>query len=63
MAPLQDVRELLASIKTQGTFARRRTSAADNLCLDVEGVGRVTWPIGSAIARDSARLRGRLVTA
>ena len=40
MAPLQDVRELLASIKTPGTFATRRTSAADDLRLEVKGVGR-----------------------
>jgi hypothetical protein len=51
MAPLQDVRELLASIETPGTFATRRTSAADNLWLDVKGVGRITWPIASTMAR------------
>ena len=51
MAPLQDVRKLLASIKTPGTFATRRTSAADDLCLEVKGVGRITWPVASTMAR------------
>ena len=51
MAPLQDVRELLASIKTPGTFATRRTSAADDLRLEVKGVGRIKWPIASTMAR------------
>ena len=51
MAPLQDVRELLASIETPGTFATRRTSAADDLRLEVKGVGRIKWPIASTMAR------------
>lgn len=51
MAPRQDVRELLASIKTRGTFATRRTSAADDLCLEVNGVGRITWPVKNTMAR------------
>jgi len=51
MAPLQDVRELLASIKTPGTFATRRTSAAADLRLEVKGVGRIMWPIASTRAR------------
>ena len=51
MAPLQNVRELFASIKTPGTFATRRTSGADDLRLEVKGVGRITWPITSTMAR------------
>ena len=51
MAPLQDVRERLASIKTPGRFATRRTSAADDLRLEVKGVGRITWPVASTMVR------------
>ena len=51
MAPLQDVSELLASIKTPGTFATRRTSVADDLRLEVKGVGRIIWPVASTVAR------------
>ena len=51
MAPLQDVRELLASIKTPGAFTTRRTSGSDALRLDVKGVGRISWPIASTMAR------------
>ncbi len=51
MAPLQDVRELLASLKTPGTFATRRTTAADELRIEVKGVGRIMWPITSTVAR------------
>ena len=51
MAPLQDVSERLASIKTPGRFATRRTSATDDLRLEVKGVGRVTWPVARTMAR------------
>jgi len=51
MAPLQDVRERLAGIKTPGRFATHRTSAADDLRLDVKGVGRIAWPVASTVAR------------
>lgn len=50
-APLQDVSERLASIKTPGRFATRRTSATDALRLEVKGVGRVTWPVARTMAR------------
>ena len=51
MAPLQDVSALLASIKTLGTFATRRSSEADDLRLEVKGVGRIMWPVTSTTAR------------
>lgn len=51
MATLHDVSELLARIKAQGAFATRRTSPADDLRLEVKGVGRIAWPITSATAR------------
>ncbi len=51
MATVQDVQEGLAGIKAPGTFATRRTSPADDLRLEVKGVGRIGWPITSATAR------------
>jgi hypothetical protein len=51
MATVQDVQERLASIKAPGTFATRRTSPADNLRLEVKGIGRIAWPITRATAR------------
>ena len=51
MATAQDVQERLASIKAPGTFATRRSSPADDLRLEVKGVGRIGWPITRATAR------------
>jgi hypothetical protein len=51
MAPLQDVRERLANIKTPGAFATRRTGVADDLHLEVRGIGPIAFPIRPATAR------------
>ncbi len=51
MATVQDVQERLASINAPGTFATRRSTPADDLRLEVKGVGPVAWPITSATAR------------
>ncbi len=51
MATPQHVSELLATITGPGTFATRRTRAADDLDLRVEGVGRIALPISGATAR------------
>ncbi|MBI4521507.1 MAG: 2OG-Fe(II) oxygenase [Gemmatimonadetes bacterium] len=51
MATLQDVSERLARITAPGTFATRRNSPADDLRLDVKGVGRISWPISTSTAR------------
>ncbi len=48
---LQHVSEQLAQITAPGTFATRRTSAADDLDLRVEGIGRVALPISGVMAR------------
>src|SRR5881628_1016613 len=51
MATAQDVQQQLATIKAPGTFATRRSSPADDLCLEVTDVGRIGWPITRETAR------------
>src|SRR3989454_4102183 len=51
MATAQDVQQQLATIKAPGTFATRRSSPADDLRLEVTGVGRTGWPITRETAR------------
>src|SRR5881628_3606620 len=51
MATAQDVQQQLATIKAPGTFATRRSSPADDLRLEVTGVGRIGWPITRETAR------------
>ncbi len=51
MAMLQEMTLLLAKIRAPGSFATRRTSTADDLRLDVKGVGRIGLPIAPATAR------------
>jgi hypothetical protein len=41
----------LNDCQTPGTFATRRTGAADDLHLEVKGVGRITYPVASTMAR------------
>jgi hypothetical protein len=43
IASAKDVQERLGSIKATGTFAARRSSPADDLRLEVKGVGRIGW--------------------
>jgi len=51
MSTLHDIAELLTNIKASGSFAARRTASADDLHLEVKGVGGITWPISTATAR------------
>ena len=51
MATSRDVSEQLAAIRPPGAFATRQTSRADDLRLEVKGVGPIAWPITSATAR------------
>src|SRR3989442_10920328 len=51
MATAQDVQQQLATIKAPGTFATRTSSPADDLRLEVTGVGRIGWPITRETAR------------
>jgi predicted 2-oxoglutarate/Fe(II)-dependent dioxygenase YbiX len=54
--PARDqIRDLLAGINGEGTFAARRTARADDLHLEVHGIGRIRFPISSAQARRLAR--------
>lgn len=48
---LQEMTRLLAKVRAPGSFATRRTSAADDLRLEVKGVGRIGLPIAPATAR------------
>lgn len=48
---LQDVSRLLAKVRAPGSFATRRTSAADDLRLDVKGMGCIGLPIARSTAR------------
>jgi hypothetical protein len=51
MSTIRDIRELLASIEAPGAFATRRATRADDLRLEVKGVGRIRWPISRTTAR------------
>jgi predicted 2-oxoglutarate/Fe(II)-dependent dioxygenase YbiX len=51
MSTLRDISELLARIEAPGAFAARRTTSADDLHLEVKGVGRIRWPISRTTAR------------
>ncbi|MBI2828267.1 MAG: 2OG-Fe(II) oxygenase, partial [Acidobacteria bacterium] len=51
MNTLHDISTLLATIRAPGAFATRRGVSADDLHLDVKGVGRITWPISATMAR------------
>ncbi|PYR44649.1 MAG: hypothetical protein DMF95_22650 [Acidobacteria bacterium] len=51
MSTLRDISELLARIEAPDAFATRRTTSADDLHLEVKGVGRIRWPISRTTAR------------
>lgn len=48
---LEEVSRLLARIGSSGSFATRRTAAAEDLNLEVQSIGRIRFPITPAIAR------------
>jgi len=48
---LEEVSRLLARIGSSGSFAARRTAATEDLNLEVQGIGRIRFPITPAIAR------------
>ena len=51
MSTLEDIARLLGRIGTGGTFATHSTRGAQDLHLEVEGVGRIPLPVGPAMAR------------
>jgi hypothetical protein len=50
-SPLQEVGRQLAKIGSSGSFATRLTVAAGDLHLEVQGVGRIRFPITPSTAR------------
>ena len=50
-SPLQEVSRQLAKIGSSGSFATRLTVAAGDLHLEVQGVGRIRFPITPSTAR------------
>src|ERR1700722_10742678 len=50
-SPLREVSLQLAKIESSGSFATRLAVAAENLHLEVQGVGRVRFPITPSTAR------------
>lgn len=51
--------EILAGIRSAGTFAAMRTAQANNLYLEVDGFGRLHFPISRAQAQRLCRLSRR----
>src|ERR1700704_6245090 len=51
---LEKFRRLLARIGSSGSFATRRTAAAEDLNLEVQGVGRIRFPVSPTTARKLA---------
>lgn len=51
MSALHDITELLTNIESSGSFATRRTASADDLHLEVKGVGGISFPISTTMAR------------
>jgi hypothetical protein len=49
-APRDAITRLLAGVRAPGSFAARRTAAADDLHLEVKGLGRIRFPISRAQA-------------
>ena len=51
---LEEVSRLLSRIDSSGSFATRRSAAAEDLNLEVRGVGRIRFPVSPATARKLA---------
>jgi hypothetical protein len=49
-APRDAITRLLTGVRAPGTFAAQRTAAADDLHLEVKGLGRIRFPISRAQA-------------
>lgn len=58
MSTLRDMSEPLARIEAPGAFATRRTTSADDLHLEVKGVGRITGLDLDQVTRRIQRLPG-----
>ncbi|MDP9120100.1 MAG: 2OG-Fe(II) oxygenase, partial [Acidobacteriota bacterium] len=54
--PGDQIAELLSKVGARGTFTSRRTAAADDLHLEVKGLGRLRFPISRARAQRLCRL-------
>ncbi len=50
-APRDAITRLLTGVRAPGTFAAQRTATADDLHLEVKGLGRLLFPISRAQAR------------
>jgi hypothetical protein len=48
---LQEITQLLAEMDASGSFVTRRTAPAGDLKLEVQGVGRVHFPVSASTAR------------
>jgi hypothetical protein len=53
---LEDISRELACIGTSGSFASRRTAAAGDLILEVQGLGRIWLPVTSSAARSLCKV-------
>lgn len=53
------ITEILAGARSAGAFAAIRTAQADDLCLEVDGLGRLHFPISRAQAQRLCRLSRR----
>ncbi|MFF0614126.1 2OG-Fe(II) oxygenase [Nocardia tengchongensis] len=49
---LRMISELIGSVPLAGSFAARRTALAENLVIEVDGVGPIRFPVTSAQARE-----------
>lgn len=53
---LEEVSRLLSRIGSSGSFATRQTAAAEDLNLEVQGVGRIRFPVSPTTARKLAEV-------
>jgi len=51
---LEEVSRLVARIGSSGSFATRRSATAEDLNLEVQGIGRIRFPVSPATARKLA---------
>lgn len=49
--PCDEIAHLLSGVRAQGTFAAQRTARADDLHVEVKGLGRLRFPISRAQAQ------------